>query len=77
MAITYVGVQAMHGLDGSITPLVMHWTDGRKFEIDKILDVKPAPTVGSGIGKKYVCRICGKEVNLFCDSSNGKWYVEH
>lgn len=73
---TYVSITALHDTNGNITPLILHWPDGRKFEIDKLLNVKPAPTFGSGIGKKYVCRIYGKQVNLFCDNSNGKWYVE-
>ena len=73
---TYVSITALHDTDGKITPLILHWPDGRRFEIDKLLNVKPAPTVGSGIGKKYVCRICGKEVNLFCDNLDGKWYIE-
>ncbi|MCM0758462.1 hypothetical protein M7775_07730 [Sporomusa sphaeroides DSM 2875] len=76
MAITYVGITAQHDKQGNITPLILHWPDGRKYEIDKLLDVKPAPTVGSGIGKRYVCKICNKQVNLFCDSS-GKWYIKH
>lgn len=76
MAITYVGVQAMHELDGSITPLVMHWPDGRKFEVDKILDVRTSATVGNGLGKRYICQICNKQVNLFLDN-DGKWYIKH
>ena len=74
---TYVSITALHDTEGNIIPLILHWPDGRKFEIDKLLNVKPAPTVGSGIGKKYRCRIAGKEVNLFCDNLDGKWYVEH
>ncbi len=77
MARTYVGVRAMHELDGSITPLVILWPDGRNFEVDRLLDVRPAPTFGSGLGKKYVCRICNKQVNLFRDNLDGKWYIEH
>ncbi|WP_371374870.1 hypothetical protein [Sporomusa aerivorans] len=77
MARTYVGVRAMHELDGSITPLVIHWPDGRNFEVDRLLDVRPAPTVGSGLGKRYVCRIYNKQVNLFRDNLDGKWYIEH
>lgn len=74
--ITYVAITAKHGLDGSIMPLVMHWPDGRKFEIDKILDIRTSATVGNGLGKRYACKICNKMVNLFCDSS-GKWYIKH
>ena len=77
MAKTFVAITAEHDIDGTITPLVIHWPDGRNFAVDRLLDVRPASTVGSGLGKRYVCRICNKEVNLFRDNLDGKWYIEH
>lgn len=77
MAKTFVGITAEHDINGNIKPLILHWPDGRKFEIDKLLDVRPAPTVGSGLGKRYVCRIANKQVSLLRDNLEGKWYVEH
>ncbi|WP_075756368.1 hypothetical protein [Sporomusa sphaeroides] len=76
MAITYVTITAKHDLNGNIKPLIMHWADGRDFEVDKLLDVRTSATVGNGLGKRYICQICNKQVNLFCDSS-GKWYIKH
>nr|WP_169717657.1 hypothetical protein [Sporomusa silvacetica] len=46
----------------------MHWPYGRKFEVDKMLDVRMAPSlIGGGHGMRYVCRIRNKQVYLFHD----------
>ena len=76
MGKTYVKVTAEHEESGRIRPLIITWTDGRKYEIDKLLDVRQAPSLkGGGLGIRYTCRIRGKEVYLFCDE--GRWFVEH
>lgn len=75
MGKTFVKVTAEHDESGYIKPLVLTWTDGRKLEIDRVLDVRQAPSLkGGGLGIRYTCRIRGKEVYLFCDE--GKWFVE-
>ncbi|TWH46576.1 hypothetical protein Salpa_2570 [Sporomusa sp. KB1] len=64
-------------LSGSSKPLIMHWPDGRKFEIDKVLDVRMVLSlIGGGHGMRYKCRIRNKEVNLFHNDLDGKWYIE-
>jgi len=68
-------VTAEHDKSGQIRPLCLTWTDGRKYEIDRVLDVRQAPSLkGGGLGIRYTCRIRGKEFYLFCDE--GKWFVE-
>ncbi len=75
MGKTFIKVTAEHDESGHIKPLVLTWNDGRKFEIDRVLDVRQAPSLkGGGLGIRYTCRIRGKEVYLFCDE--GKWFVE-
>jgi len=75
MGKTFVSVTAEHDEVGVIRPLFLTWTDGRRFEIDRILDVRQAPSLkGGGLGIRYTCRIAGKEVYLFCDE--GKWFIE-
>lgn len=45
------------------------------FAIDRVLDVRQAASLrGGGQGMRYTCRICGKEVYLFCD--DGRWFLE-
>ena len=75
MGKTYVKVTAEHDESGKIKPLFLTWTDGRQFEIDRVTDVRMAPSLkGGGLGVRYTCQIRGKEVYLFCDE--GKWFVE-
>ena len=75
MAKTFVKVTAEHDENGKIKPLALRWTDGRLYEIDRVKDVRLAPSLkGGGVGMRYTCRICGKEVYLFEDE--GKWFVE-
>jgi hypothetical protein len=75
MGKTFVKVTAEHDENGQTRPLRLTWTDGRAYMIDKVLDVRQAPSLkGGGLGMRYTCRIRGKEVYLFCDE--GKWFVE-
>ena len=64
-----------HTPDGKATPLRILWSDGRTFEIDRILDIrKAAATKCGGIGIRYICRICGKEVAIY--DEDGIWFIE-
>lgn len=72
----YVKITAEHDIDGTIKPTILHWADGRMFEVDKVLDVRAAGTIGGGIGKRYRCKICNKKIDLFCDNEDNKWYIK-
>lgn len=75
MSKTFVRVTAEHDETGRTRPLLLFWTDGKKYEIDKVTDVRQAPSLkGGGLGMRYTCRIRGKEVYLFCDE--GRWFLE-
>ncbi len=69
----YVKITAKHDTKGRIKPVYLHWEDGRKFEVDKVVDVRKAVSL-TGEGMLYACRIAGKQVNLFCDA--GRWFIE-
>ncbi|SDD90665.1 hypothetical protein [Sporomusa acidovorans] len=71
----FVKITTEHDTDGRIKPILLHWEDGRKFEIDKVLDVRQAASLkAGGQGMRYTCRIAGKEVYLFHDE--GRWFIE-
>jgi len=71
----HIQVIAQHDLEGRIRPLSLIWEDGRKFPIDRVVDIRQAASLKAGIqGMRYTCRIAGKEVHLFCDE--GKWFLE-
>ena len=62
-------------LDGTIRPRSITWTDGRVFEIDRVLDMRQAPAMAAGgLGMRYICRIRGRVVKLFNDE--GHWFME-
>jgi hypothetical protein len=61
--------------DGDKIPLEIVWDDGRKFEVDRVLDItKAASLKAGGRGIRYKCRVRGKEIYLFFDDE--KWFVE-
>ena len=71
----YVKVVAEFTPEGAVVPLSVEWEDGRKFEVDKLLDVRrAAATKAGGQGMRYTVRIRGRETYLFED--NGRWFVE-
>jgi hypothetical protein len=71
----FVGVTAEHDTQGHIKPLILHWEDGRKFEEDKVLDVRQSVALkAGGRGMRYTCLIANKQVFLFC--AEGKWFIE-
>ena len=75
MSKTFVKVTAEHDENGKTKPLALRWTDGRQYEIDRVMDVRMAPSLkAGGLGMRYTVRVRGKEVYLFEDE--GRWFVE-
>lgn len=75
MGKTFIRVTAENDETGRAKPLFLTWTDGRKYTIDRVLDVRQAPSLkGGGLGIRYTCRIGGKEIYLFFNE--GKWFIE-
>ena len=71
----YVKVIARHDETGKVCPREVEWEDGRRFEVDRLLDVRRAAALkAGGQGVRYTVRILGKETYLFEDE--GRWFVE-
>ena len=71
----YVNVIARHDEQGGVRPLEVEWEDGRRFEVDRLLDVRRASALkAGGQGVRYTVRILGRETYLFEDE--GRWFVE-
>ena len=71
----YVKVIARHDETGKVCPLEVEWEDGRRFEVDRLLDVRRAAALkAGGQGVRYTVRILGRETHLFEDE--GRWFVE-
>ena len=71
----FVPVIAKFEEDGRIIPLQVLWEDGRVFDIDRVLDMRPGVSLKvGGQGIRYTCRIQNKEVCLYYEEP--KWFVE-
>lgn len=71
----FVAVTVRYDVAGRAKPLYIEWDDGRIFEVDRLLDVRPAASMkAGGCGMRYTCRIGGKETYLF--EEENRWFVE-
>ena len=71
----YVDVTARFDKDGQITPVSVTWEDGRRFPVDRVLDIRRAASLkAGGAGIRYTVRILGKETFLFLEEN--RWFVE-
>lgn len=70
-----ITVIAIMNATAEVVPLSIIWTDGRKFDIDKVIDKrKQASTRGGGKGLRYECEIMGKRKFLWLDDYI--WFLE-
>lgn len=61
--------------DGNVTPNSFVWEDGKKYDIDRIVDIKRAASLrAGGSGLRYTVRVLGKETFLFRDGEI--WFME-
>lgn len=71
----FVDVLAQYDTDGRILPVQITWEDGRTWEVDRILDMRPGASLKvGGAGMRYLVRIGHTETYLFLEES--KWFVE-
>ena len=80
----YVPVEVYFDSNGNMMPRVIIWEDGRKFEIDRITDVRCGPSRRDGVGAdRYTVWIKGQQSYLFFERGDmvvgcrlGRWFVE-
>ena len=71
----YVKVRADHLLDGTTRPLMLRAEDGPAIRIDRVLDVREAPSLkAGGQGVRYTCMADGQQLYLFFDDPS--WFIE-
>jgi hypothetical protein len=71
----YVDVIVRCYPDGKIIPLAVYWDEGRLYEIDRVLDIRPAASLkAGGAGIRYTCRIMGHQTYIWQEEN--KWFVE-
>lgn len=70
-----VSVIATMQTNGIVIPQTLIWENGKKYSIDKVLDIrKKASTKGGGMGLRYTCRFGNHERYLWLDGY--VWFVE-
>jgi len=75
----YVDVNEDRLKDGRLIPLSFVWEDEQRYEIDKIIDVRPAASLkAGGAGLRYTIRVRTRETFLFLEEDRGvaKWFME-
>jgi len=80
----YVPVKAEFQDDGSILPRELTWEDGTRFQIDRVINVRPAAAArAGGQGDRYTVEVNGHRTYLFFERSTavsgnnlGRWFVE-
>ena len=71
----YIDVPARVSPAGRITPLSIIWEDGRKYEVDKILDIRRAASLkAGGTGLRFNVKIGRQETFIYLD--DGRWWAE-
>lgn len=79
----YIEVEVSCKPTGAIIPLAIVWKDGRRFEIDEIIDVRrQASLKAGGAGIRFVCMVKGERVNLYMEDiefnrlPGARWFIE-
>lgn len=71
----YVEVIADHDTGGGVTPLAIIWEDGRRFEVDRVMERRYAASMKvGGHGMRYAIEVGGRQKFLWHDERG--WYVE-
>ncbi len=71
----YVEVVVDVDADGTTTPLAIVWEDGRRFDVDRVVERRHAASMKvGGYGVRYTVQIGGRERHLWQDDRG--WYVE-
>ena len=61
----YVEVLVEFAPDGTMLPRILVWEDGRRYEIDKIKAIQPAPTLKAASEDKYAAPLIYFEPEIF------------
>ena len=72
----FVTIQLLALPTGQLIPQRLIWEDGRSWDIDKVIDIRPqAARKSGGFGTRYLVKISGKERELYQDNHQ-RWFVE-
>lgn len=80
----YVSVFVEHTTEGLMLPRTIVWEDGLKYDIDRVIDIRPAYAAkAGGQGDRYTIQVNGARTYLYFERSTnltgntiGRWFVE-
>jgi hypothetical protein len=75
----YVEVNKDRQRNGQLVPLSFVWEDGTRYEIDKVLDIRPAASLkAGGAGIRYTVKVRNKEICMYLEEERGaaRWFME-
>lgn len=74
----YVAVYLKINTEGIMKPVSIEWTDGARYDIDKVIDERNAPPKHTGgvLTRKYKVIIKGREKIIYLDKQSNRWFVE-
>ncbi len=80
----YVAVDVEHTVEGQMRPRAIVWEDGRRYEIDRIKDIRPGYAAkAGGQGDRYTILVNGQITYIYFERSSnlsgdiiGRWFVE-
>jgi len=75
----YVEVNEDRMADGTLLPRSFVWEDGRRYTIDKIIDIRPAASLkAGGVGLRYTVAVRQKEAYMFLEEDHEvyRWFME-
>lgn len=71
----YVDVLVLFTSEGRKIPKTVFWDEDKKFQIDRVLDIREAASrKAGGQGERYLCLINGSQHALFYEDP--AWFVE-
>jgi hypothetical protein len=71
----YVEVIADTDTDGNVMPVAIIWDDGRRYDIDRVMESRPTCSLKTGgKGMRYTIRLGGRFKYLFYEGP--RWFVE-
>lgn len=80
----YVNVFVEHTTEGLMLPRTIVWEGGLKYDIDRVIDIRPAYAAkAGGQGDRYTIQVNGAQTYLYFERSSnpidtkiGRWFVE-
>lgn len=59
--------------EGKMRPVMIEFDEGRRYEVQRVLEVRRAAAAVGGVGDRYTIRVNGRDSYLWFEK--GRWFV--